>query len=150
MPNDWNADSNASPEQADGAADTGESTDGTLADGAPADEPTISDPASISESAAAGPAGGGPGAHRPPAQDDGKPDVFQTGGGRRSRPADDKPEIFNTGAEEDWAADDFDDLGGYGGSGAGMSDIPGWAIWIGILIFANILSCAFDWGFIIY
>ncbi len=30
------------------------------------------------------------------------------------------------------------------------SGVPGWAIWIGLLVLANVLSQVFDWGIIIY
>jgi hypothetical protein len=33
---------------------------------------------------------------------------------------------------------------------SGGSGIPGWLIWVGLLLLVNGLSCAFDWGFIIY
>ena len=32
----------------------------------------------------------------------------------------------------------------------GGSGIPGWVFWVGALLLFNGLSCAFDWGFIIY
>lgn len=39
---------------------------------------------------------------------------------------------------------------GAGAGRSGGSGIPGWLIWVGALILFNVLSAAFDWGFILY
>jgi len=37
-----------------------------------------------------------------------------------------------------------------GSQGGGGSGLPGWVVWIGILVLINLLSMAFNWGFIIW
>ncbi len=62
-----------------------------------------------------------------------------------------KNTLMDKGMDEDTARDWIKNVNSHiTHNGSGNSSIPGWAIWLLILVGINVLSASFDWPFWVY